>query len=56
MSKLCGWCNKGYRFEFNWIDEEGSTITTQDHIVIGGIANYCPVCGKKIKGEGKKDE
>lgn len=41
----CGWCKENYRFEFNWIDEEGNTVTTDDHMVIGGIAEYCPVCG-----------
>ena len=34
-SVKCGWCNKGYRFEFNWIDNDGNTVTTKDHYVIG---------------------
>lgn len=46
--KGCGWCNKGYRFEFNWIDDDGSTIITNDNTVIGDIADYCPKCGKKL--------
>ena len=46
--KGCGWCNKGYRFEFNWIDDDGSTITTNDNMVIGDVADFCPVCGKKL--------
>ena len=46
--KGCGWCNKGYRFEFNWIDDDGSTIITRDNMVIGDIADYCPKCGKKL--------
>jgi hypothetical protein len=44
----CNWCNKGYRFEFNWIDSNGNTITTNDHMVIGGVADYCPICGRKL--------
>lgn len=44
----CGWCKENYRFEFNWIDEDGSTVTTGDHMVIGGIADFCPVCGRPL--------
>ncbi|MDF2907977.1 MAG: hypothetical protein K0R34_3298 [Herbinix sp.] len=44
----CGWCKENYRFEFNWIDDDGSTVTTDDHMVIGGIADYCPVCGRLL--------
>ena len=43
----CGWCNKGYRFEFNWIDDEGSTIT-RDNMVISAIADFCPMCGREL--------
>ena len=46
--KGCGWCNKGYRFEFNWINDDGSTITTNDNMVISDIADFCPMCGKKL--------
>jgi thymidine kinase len=49
----CGWCKKDYRFEFNWVDKEGSTVTTQDNMVIGGIADYCPMCGKWVGKKGK---
>lgn len=45
----CGWCNKGYRFEFNWIDDNGNTITTNDNMVIGDVADFCPMCGKKLR-------
>lgn len=48
---VCGWCNKGYRFEFNWIDDDGNTITTKDNMVIGDVADYCPVCGRKLEKE-----
>lgn len=53
MSNKCGWCNEGYRFEFNWIDDEGNTVTTDDNQVIGAIADYCPVCGRKLSEENK---
>ncbi|SHI43881.1 hypothetical protein [Parasporobacterium paucivorans] len=46
--KECDWCNKGYRFEFNWIDDEGNAVVTEDNMVIGGIAYFCPVCGRKL--------
>ncbi len=44
----CGWCKENYRFEYNWIDEDGNTVTTDNHMVIGGIADYCPVCGRPL--------
>jgi hypothetical protein len=44
----CGWCKENYRFEFNWIDEDGNTVTTDDHMVIGGIADHCPICGRLL--------
>lgn len=47
----CGWCNKGYRFEFNWIDDEGHTVTTGDNMVIGDIADFCPMCGRECKND-----
>ena len=47
-NEVCGWCDKGYRFEFNWIDIYGNTITTDDNMVIGDVANYCPCCGRKL--------
>ena len=46
----CGWCSK-WRLEFNAIDDEGNTITTDDHMIMGGVADYCPVCGKYIGEE-----
>jgi len=48
--KNCEWCGLGYRFEFNMIDGEGHTITN-DNIVVGGIARFCPHCGKKLDSE-----
>ena len=45
----CSWCRhmNRYRFEFNWIDDDGHTVTTNNE-VIGGIADFCPVCGRKL--------
>ncbi len=43
----CGWCSK-WRLEFNAIDDEGNTITTDGHMVMGGIADYCPMCGRYL--------
>lgn len=51
----CEWCNKGYRFEFNWIDENGNTVTTKDHMVIGDIADYCPVCGRPLNQKAEEE-
>ena len=39
------------RFECYWIDEDGNTASFQDkekHIVATMIAEYCPMCGRKI--------
>jgi len=49
-TEVCGWCsNSKCRIEFNLIDDDGNTITTDDdHMVIGGIADYCPMCGRKL--------
>lgn len=48
LEEPCGWCKENYRFEFNWVDEEGNTIVTEDNIVIGGVAEHCPVCGRPL--------
>jgi hypothetical protein len=47
--KGCGWCKK-WQMEFNAIDEDGGTIAI-DHMVVGGICDYCPVCGKKLTAD-----
>lgn len=47
MKEPCGWCKENYRFEFNWIDDDGNTVT-EDNIVIGGVAEHCPVCGRPL--------
>lgn len=48
-TKVCIWCsNSDYRIEFNLIEVDGSTVVTDDHMVVGGLANYCPRCGRKL--------
>jgi thymidine kinase len=48
-TKVCSWCsNSDYRIEFNLIEVDGSTVVTDDHMVVGGLANYCPRCGRKL--------
>ena len=47
IQEPCGWCSK-WKLEFNAIDDEGNTITTDRHMVMGGIADYCPVCGRYL--------
>ena len=57
MSK-CTWCDKleerRLRFECCWIDDDGHVASYREgqprHIATC-IANFCPVCGRKLRKE-----
>ena len=53
--KGCAWCKRtdGYdRFECCLINNDGSTLVHK-HMVISCIADYCPVCGRRLESDGK---
>ncbi|RNC62776.1 MAG: hypothetical protein AWM53_01995 [Candidatus Dichloromethanomonas elyunquensis] len=50
-NKGCGWCNRldEYdRFECTLINHEGSDMAV-DHMIVSCIADYCPVCGRRLE-------
>lgn len=54
--KGCAWCNRtdGYdRFECCLINNDGNTLVTRDHMVVSCVADYCPVCGRRLESEDK---
>lgn len=44
----CKWIEKGYRIEYNLIDEDGNGCPDMDNVVVTGIATTCPNCGKRL--------
>lgn len=53
----CGWCKHKLRFECYLIDDDGYTASIKNNIVQTVIAEFCPMCGRPLKGEkdGKTD-
>lgn len=48
--KGCGWCVDGHTFECDWFDKDGNReMVGKAHMWVD--ADYCPVCGKKLKSE-----
>ena len=47
----CEWCKIGLRFECYLVDDDGHTASIQDHVVQTVIADFCPICGKRLEVE-----
>lgn len=47
--KGCAWCNKNLRFECYLIDDEGHTASIENNVVQTVIAEFCPMCGKRLE-------
>ena len=52
----CVWCGKSLRFECYLIDDDGYTASIVNNVVQTVIANFCPLCGKRLEVKQEREE